>query len=124
VHGGHGTTEGCTTNAVVPHAWYTLLPVRRPGWTCGAFLQPLGVASHGHGGRRRRARTSAAWNAASSCECQNMADGRIGGRWGTGWMWGECGIRRLWAMGRALIGRTFAFSFTKGGKSARQISPL
>jgi hypothetical protein len=31
------TAEGCTTHAVVPQALCTLPPVRRPGWTRGAF---------------------------------------------------------------------------------------
>ena len=44
-HGGslrvHGTAEGCTTHAVVAHAWCILPPVRRPGWTRGAFVWQL-----------------------------------------------------------------------------------
>ncbi len=35
------TAEGCTTHVVVAHARCTLPPVRRPGWTRGAFVWQL-----------------------------------------------------------------------------------
>ena len=37
------TAEGCTTQAVVARAWCTLPPVRRPGWTRGAFVWQVAV---------------------------------------------------------------------------------
>jgi hypothetical protein len=100
-------------------------PVRRPGWTCGAFVwQVPWVASRGPCrllmakaasahlvgvGRRQLLRVPKQW-----------PFGPTGGRSG----WGRKMRHKSGCGGRALIGTTFACSCTKGAKSARQALPL
>ncbi len=83
VHGGHGTAEGCTT----PHAWCTLPPVRRPGWTRGAFIcsrcatRPM-QATNGGGGKCAPCRRASLPAPASA---KTWPFRRIGGGWGQAW---------------------------------------